>query len=274
MMEPYDYLEEDLGNGDVTSNALIPETSNAVANLIANEECVLAGSEEAARIFEHEGLKLKHFSRDGKSVNPGTVIMEISGNARAILKGERLALNFVMRMSGIATLTAELVDKCRRINPDVQIAATRKTTPGFRRYEKKAVELGGGIRHREGLYDQILIKDNHLKFADSITQAVERAKGSDHTGPIEVEVVDKDGAEEAAKAGADIIMLDNMEPDTASEAANVIKNIDPAIIIEISGGITPENITSYARFADRISLGWLTHSVKSCDFSMEMIEIS
>jgi nicotinate-nucleotide pyrophosphorylase (carboxylating) len=198
--------------------------------------------------------------------------MEISGNAKAILKTERLALNFIMQMSGIATLTRELVDKCKAINPDIRIAATRKTTPGFRQYEKKAVELGGGIRHREGLYDQILIKDNHLKFTESITDAVKRARDSGLSDVVEIEVVDIAGAREATEAGADIIMLDNMTPELAKEAAQAIRAINQEIEIEISGGVTPENITSYAELADRISLGWLTHSARACDFSIEIIE--
>jgi nicotinate-nucleotide pyrophosphorylase (carboxylating) len=272
MLEPYDYLPEDLGKGDVTTEALITD-ERARANLIAREDCILAGVEEAARIFEHQGLVLRHFCSDGDSIRPGTVVMEISGSAKGILKTERLALNFIIRMSGMATLTRQLVEKCKTINPDVKIAATRKTTPGFRKYEKKAVELGGGIRHREGLYDQILIKDNHLQFTESITDAVRKARESGLSKIIEIEVVDLSGAIEAAKAGAEIIMLDNMQPEEVREAARSIRDINSQIEIEISGGVTPENITSYAEFADRISLGWLTHSAKACDFSIEIIEV-
>jgi nicotinate-nucleotide pyrophosphorylase (carboxylating) len=272
MAEPYEYLEEDVGAGDVTSNAIIGDVE-ARANMIARGECILAGNEEATRIFEHEGLRIRHFVQDGERVRAKTVIMEITGDARAILKTERLALNFVMQMSGITTLTKQLVDKCRAINPDVKIAATRKTTPGFRKYEKNAVELGGGIRHREGLYDQILIKDNHLKFTETITDAVSAAKESSLSKEIEVEVIDIEGAEEAAQAGADIIMLDNMTPEQGRKASQAIRDINPEIEIEISGRITPDNITEYADFADRISLGWLTHSARACDFSIEIIEI-
>lgn len=273
MLEPYEYLPEDLGEGDVTSEALVPEVK-ASAEIIAMEECVLAGLEEAARIFEHQNLMSRHFSRDGQRVTPGTVVLEVSGDARAILRTERLALNFIMRMSGIATLTNELVKKCKAINPDIRIAATRKTTPGFRKYEKKAVELGGGIRHREGLYDQILIKENHLIFTDSITDAIELARRSGLSKVVEIEVVDLEGAEEAARASADIIMLDNMSSEKGGQVSKAIRDIDPKIEIEISGGITPQNITDYAKFADRISLGWLTHSVRSCDFSLEMAKAS
>jgi len=272
MAEPYEFLTEDVGPGDVTSDALIGAVK-ARANMIAREECILAGNEEATRVFEYEGLNIRHFVQDGSKVRPETIIMEITGDAKALLKTERLALNFVMRMSGIATLTRQLVDKCWPINPDVKIAATRKTTPGFRRYEKTAVEFGGGIRHREGLYDQILIKDNHLMFTESITAAVKKAKESGLSNIVEVEVTDLAGAKEAAKAGADIIMLDNMTPEEGKTASQTIKAINPDIEVEISGRVTPENIVQYAEFADRISLGWLTHSAKACDFSIEIIEI-
>ena len=199
--------------------------------------------------------------------------MEIQGPAPALLRTERLALNFIMRLSGIATVTGKLVDTCARINPNVRIAATRKTTPGLRKWEKDAVELGGGIRHREGLYDQFLIKDNHLKIVGSITGAVNKARKYRSGIKVEVEVTDLAGAEEAARAGADIIMLDNMASAQAREAAIRIREIGPKITIEISGGITPDNILEYAEFADVISLGWLTHSVKAIDFSLEIIDL-
>jgi nicotinate-nucleotide pyrophosphorylase (carboxylating) len=196
--------------------------------------------------------------------------MEIYGPARALLGSERLALNFVMRLSGIATATRKLVDACRPLNPNIKIAATRKTTPGLRKFEKDAVELGGGIRHREGLYDQFLIKDNHLKIVGSVAEAVRLAKAYRPGMKIEVEVTDIKMAEEASYAGADIIMLDNMSPAQAAKAAAAIRNVNPKAIVEISGGITPDNIRGYAGFADVISLGWLTHSVRAVDFSLEI----
>lgn len=272
MLEPYDYLEEDLGTGDITTNALIGKVK-ARASVIAKEDCVLAGSEEASRVFEHSGLRIRHFARDGERVRKGSVVMDIFGDARSLLKTERLALNFITRMSGIATMTRELVVKCRNINPDIQIAATRKTTPGFRKYEKKAVIIGGGVPHRAGLHDQILIKDNHLKLVGSVEKAVKLARKSKPNKIIEVEVADLAGAEEAARAGADIIMLDNMDPGTVKKACKAIRKIAPKIKIEVSGGITPGNITRYAEFADIISLGCLTHSPKSANFSMEIVKV-
>lgn len=273
MLEPYDYLEEDLGTGDITSDALIGRVK-ARANIIAKEDCVLAGSEEASRIFEYSGLKMRHFSQDGQKVRKGTVVMEVFGDAKSLLKTERLALNFITRMSGIATITRELVEKCKPINSHVKIAATRKTTPGFRKYEKKAVIIGGGIPHRAGLHDQILIKDNHLRLVGSVKKAVKLARKSKVSKIVEVEVTDISGAEEAAKAGADIIMLDNMEPTVARRACKAIRKITPKAKIEVSGGITPTNVTKYADFADIISLGCLTHSPKSANFSLEIVEVS
>ncbi len=272
MSEPYEYLAEDLGDGDATSEAVI-QNQEARAIIIAKEDSILAGLEEAVRIFEHEGLRASPRANDGQQVRNGATILEISGFAKQILKVERLTLNFICKMSGIATETRALVDRCRQINPNVQISATRKTTPGFRQYEKKAVILGGGVSHRQGLWDMILIKDNHLKIVGSITKAVALAKTSGSGKKVEVEVVDMDGAIEAAKAHPDRIMLDNFTPDTGALAAAKIREINPKIEIEISGGITPDNITQYAKFADVISLGWLTHSAKAANFSLEIDEV-
>lgn len=273
-------MPEDLGTGtgfpagDITSEATLGN-EEAVASIIACQDAVMAGLEEAVRIFEHEGLAAMPRVKDGQPVREGMKVLTIKGSAKALLRSERLALNFITRMSGIATETRALVVACHSVNPDVKISATRKTTPGFRQYEKKAVELGGGLRHREGLYDQILIKDNHLAIAGSITHAIERARDHlDNTNnqhiKIEVEVTDLPGAQEAARAGPDIIMLDNMTPAQVELTAAEIRKIDPKIKIEISGGITPDNIAEYAKFADVISLGWLTHSAKSADFHLEI----
>jgi nicotinate-nucleotide pyrophosphorylase (carboxylating) len=178
-----------------------------------------------------------------------------------------------MRMSGIATQTKALVERCRKMNPHVRIAATRKTTPGFRYFEKKAVMLGGGDPHRYRLDDAFIIKDNHLRIVGSVKEAVRRAKKGGFTKKIEIEVENLRDALEAVNAGADIIMLDNMTPKEAEETAKKIKEIKKSVIVEISGGITPDNIIDYAKFADVISLGWLTHSTKAVDFSLEIIEV-
>lgn len=282
-----DFLEEDIGTGDITTEALLGE-EEAVGVIIANEPCTLAGLEEAGLVFEQFGLQVETLTQDGADVLNDTNVMKVKGKAHAILKAERTALNILMRMSGIATKTKGLVFRCRTVNPNIIVACTRKTTPGFRYFEKKAVVLGGGDTHRYGLDDAILIKDNHLKVIGSHTEAIQRAKevadqlkGRRTGAPnfasrsfahqkIEIEVESKESALEAAKAGAEIIMLDNFEPDTALETYKAIKEIDTNIVVEASGGIDYDNIVDYARAADVVSLGTLTHSYKSIDFTLEL----
>jgi nicotinate-nucleotide pyrophosphorylase (carboxylating) len=223
-------------------------------------------------IFSHFELDVESDFSDGDKVSEGDIILKVTGRAKDILAGERLALNFLARMSGIATETRKLVDSCQKINSIVQVAATRKTTPGFRFFEKKAVILGGGYPHRMRLDDAFLIKDNHLKMVPSIEDAILRAKNSKYGVEgkvVEIEVETFEDAQRAAEAGADVIMLDNMDPEQAKMSFYKIKNINQDILVEISGGITPENIHEYAPAADRISLGYLTHSVSAVDFSME-----
>ncbi len=272
MRESHEFLAEDIGDGDITTEALV-SNQKAEAIILAKEGCIVAGMAVAAEIFTHEGLVATINIADGLAAKKGDVVMHIRGDAGKLLSSERLALNFIQRLSGIATITRALVDKCRAVNPQIRIAATRKTTPGLRKWEKDAVEAGGGMRHREGLFDQYLIKDNHLRVVGSITEAVERARSHGKARIVEVEVVDIAGAEEAARSAADIIMLDNMPPEMAREAAASIRKINPKAIVEVSGGIKPDNILRYAEFADVISLGWLTHSVKAIDFSLEIVKI-
>jgi nicotinate-nucleotide pyrophosphorylase (carboxylating) len=268
-MEPHEFLAEDLLDiGDITTQALISD-ERIEARIVAKEDCIVAGMEVASQIFKEEGIDIQILVNDGETVINGKPVIILKGSAAAILRTERLALNFIQRLAGIATITRELVDICKPLNPDIKIAATRKTTPGIRKFEKDAVEIGGGIRHREGLYDRILIKDNHLKIVGSVGLAVRKARESGLSEIIEVEVVDAAGAREAAREKADIIMLDNMEPAEAREIAGMIREIHPGVTVEISGGINPDNIAGYAEFADVISLGWLTHSVRAMDFSME-----
>ena len=268
-MEPHEFLAEDLLDiGDITSQALISD-EKIEAHIVAKEDCVVAGMLVASQIFEKEGIETQILVNDGETVIRGKPVMVLKGSAAAILKTERLALNFIQRLAGIATITRKLVDICKPLNPNVKIAATRKTPPGLRKFEKDAVEAGGGMRHREGLYDQILIKDNHLKIVGSVGLAVRKARESGLSKIIEIEVVNVAGAKEAAQEKADIILLDNMEPYKAKSIAEIIRKIHPQAVIEISGGINPDNIARYADFADVISLGWLTHSVKAVDFSME-----
>jgi nicotinate-nucleotide pyrophosphorylase (carboxylating) len=265
------FISEDIESADITSEALLTN-EKARGEIIAREDCVVAGLSEALEIFSHFGLDTRSESSDGDRISKGDVILRVTGRAKDILAGERLALNFLARMSGIATETRNLLDLCMKINPGVQVAATRKTTPGFRFFEKKAVVLGGGHPHRMRLDDAFLIKDNHLKLVPSIEEAISRARGSEfaHEGKVvEIEVESLEDARRAAEAGADVIMLDNMSPEQARTCYNHIKKINQDILVEISGGITPDNIQEYALYADRISLGYLTHSIPAVDFSME-----
>lgn len=273
-MEAEKFLAEDIETVDITSEALLSE-ERANAEIAAKEDCIVAGLEEASEIFSFLGLDVKKQVSDGGKVERRQVVLTIEGRAKDILAGERLALNFISRMSGIATETRHLVDRCSKINPAVKVAATRKTTPGFRLFEKKAVKLAGGDPHRFGLSDAFLIKDNHLRLIPSIEEAVRRAKESEwgrEGRSVEVEVENIKDAKTAATAGADIIMLDNMSPEDAEKGYLAIKDINSQIMVEISGGVTPENIEEYAQHADRISLGYLTHSIKAKDFSLEIVD--
>lgn len=265
------FLNEDLnGEGDVTSNALFT-TETKKAQIIAKDNAVLAGLEEAKEIFQKTGAKVDMKTEDGKQVQKKEVIATIHGPVKAILIGERLALNFLGKMSGIATETNKLVKKCRQVNPNVKIAATRKTTPGFRRYEKKAVTIGGGDSHRFGLFDAVMIKDNHIAAMGSFQKTIEVIVNKVTDKTIEVEVENEKQALQAAQMNVDVIMLDNFPAERAEKVSRKIKSINSSIMIELSGGITPETITDYVHFADRISLGYLTHSVKNKDFSLEII---
>lgn len=264
------YLYEDLNEkGDITSDALFTD-EQATGIIIAKQTCVVAGLEEAKNVFSRCGAQLHEKVNDGDKVEPKTVIATVQGPLRSILKAERLALNFLGRMSGIATVTNDLVNRCQQINPKVTIAATRKTTPGFRSYEKKAVRLGGGEQHRQGLYDAIMIKDNHLKYMDSVADALEKVEKNRPNVVIEIEVENEHDALIAASYNIDVIMLDNFTPEEGQKTSQKIREKNPKILIELSGGITPDNISSYAQFADRISLGYLTHSIQNRDFSLEL----
>jgi nicotinate-nucleotide pyrophosphorylase (carboxylating) len=265
-----EFLREDIGSGDITSELVVPAKAKAKGRIVCKEQCVLAGVSEAGAVFEELGARIVNIKEDGSRIDEGDIVLEVEGPARAILAGERLALNFVMRMSGIATRTQDLVAKCRKVNPKVRVAATRKTTPGFREFEKKAVVIGGGDPHRAGLFDAVLIKDNHIKMAGGVAEALRRARSGSFTKKIEIEVENAADATTAVKNGADIIMLDNFGPDELKRLSAELKKLNPDVLIEASGGIKSANIEQYAAGADIISLGLLTHSVKSVDFSMEI----
>ena len=263
-------LEEDLGSGDITTDAIIGITSKGAAVLKTREKIVLAGLPIFCRAFELVGPEISFDLRyeDGASVEAGETICNISGSLSVILKTERTALNFLQRMSGIATLTREYV--LRAGSDKVKILDTRKTAPGLNLFDKYSVRMGGGFNHRFGLYDGILIKDNHIIAAGSIKEAVILAKkNAPHTVRVEVEVEDLSSVKEAIETGADAILLDNMSIDEIRQAVELVNG---RIILEASGGITLENISEIARTGvDLISVGALTHSVRAVDLSLEVI---
>ncbi|NJE30363.1 carboxylating.nicotinate-nucleotide diphosphorylase [Thermococcus sp. 18S1] len=265
------FIEEDAPFGDVTSEAVVPEGINAKAVIIAKGEGVIAGVEEAKALFEHFGVKVEVRKHDGERVGKGDAILELEGDARSILLVERTALNVMGRMSGIATEVRRLVDKVKAVNPKVRVAGTRKTL--LKPLDKRAILIGGGEPHRFSLSDAILIKDNHLALVP-LEEAIRRAKAFSVYKVVEVEVESLEDAIKAAKAGADVVMLDNMSPVEIAGTIEALKRegLRDRVKIEVSGGITPENIEEYARLdIDVISLGYLTHSVKNFDVSLEII---
>jgi nicotinate-nucleotide pyrophosphorylase (carboxylating) len=266
------FFLEDLDEiGDITSNAILT-TETGDGEVWVKQACVLAGLDEATMVFKRAGTMFSAQFRDGARVKVGTLVATVVGETKDILKAERLALNFLGRMSGIATQTRTLIDLCHKVNPNVRVAATRKTTPGFRKYEKKAVVIGGGEAHRMGLYDAVLIKDNHLKAAGSVELAVDAVRRKLPGMPIEIEVEGEEDALIAAGKNVACIMLDNLDSDAGRLIAEKIREVNPGILIEVSGGITKKNIVRYAGFADRISVGALTHSASNIDFSLEMLK--
>ncbi len=263
------FLEEDIGFGDITSELLLGD-EEILGTIFAKEECVLAGMDEIAEMFGHHGIKCTRFASDGDRIKTGDNILEVKGRARDVLKLERTALNILGHMSGIATKASAFVERARKENPEIIVAVTRKTTPGLRNMDKKAAMLGGADTHRLRLDDHILIKDNHIAVVGSVAEAVRRAKKASFVRKIEIEVESLEDALSAAEAGADIIMLDNMGPENARRAYEKIKSKYPQVLVEISGGINEDNIASYAKCADIISSGSITHSARSIDFSMEV----
>ena len=265
-------LDEDIGDGDITSELLIPKKLRAKATLLAKSDGVLAGIDLTRLVFVKvdPDLKFKASLKDGTKLNPGDIIATITGNAHSILKAERLALNFLQRLSGIATQTAKYVALVSDLN--VHILDTRKTTPGMRLLEKYAVSMGGGWNHRFNLSDGILIKDNHLETLRTqgmtLKEIVTKAKLNAPKGiKIEVETTNLKEVDEAIFAGADIIMLDNMSP---AQMHHAVKKVPALIKTEASGGITLDNVRAVAKTGvSFISIGALTHSSKALDISLE-----
>ena len=267
-------LAEDVGQGDVTSAAVVPAGLTVEAVVVAKEAGIVAGLEEITILAESLKLNVKTEVTDGEQIRSGQIIMKISGNAQIILSAERTMLNLLSRMSGIATATRRLTEKLRKAKSTAKIAATRKTAPGLGYFDKKAVLIGGGDPHRLRLDDMILVKDNHIAIAGSVESAVKRAKQNvSFSKKIEVEVTSVADALAAAETGADIIMLDNFSPKQIREAVEALKKAGffGKVLLEVSGGITAENLLEYASTqVNIISLGELTHSVKALDISLEI----
>jgi nicotinate-nucleotide pyrophosphorylase (carboxylating) len=260
-------LAEDVGAGDVTTRAIVPAALQARGHLLVKRACVVAGLDVAAAVFAavDPRVEMRALRADGDACEPGVVLAELSGPAGALLTAERTALNLLQHLSGIATLTRRFVDAA---GGSLAILDTRKTLPGMRALAKYAVRCGGGVNHRVGLFDAVLIKDNHIRIAGSIEEAVRRVRGTGVTMPIEVEAQSLDDVDRAIAAGADTIMLDNLDDEAMREA---VRRIDGRARVEISGGVTLDRMPALAALgADCVSIGALTHSAPAADISIEM----
>jgi nicotinate-nucleotide pyrophosphorylase (carboxylating) len=263
------FLAEDIGKGDITSNLLPRKKINA--RIISRQNGIIAGVDYAKEIFSSKGCKVKIIKKDGKKIKQNQTIIEISGSAQSILSCERTVLNLLSRMSGIATKTKKLVEKINAVNPRVKLYATRKTAPGLRFFDKEAVKIGGGEKHRMTLEEMVMVKDNHIAVVGSIPRIILKAQKK--YKKIEVEVESQEEALLAASAGANIIMLDNFTPKEIINTINKLKKtkLRKQVKLEASGGINEKNIGTYAKTGiDMISVGEITNSVSGIDLSLEV----
>jgi nicotinate-nucleotide pyrophosphorylase (carboxylating) len=266
------FLAEDLGRGDITTQSTVTRNAHARGRFLAKEPLVIAGLEAAEAVFStlDSQQQLEAFFSDGDEVEAGKVIARTNGFADVLLAGERVALNLLQRLSGIATTTRAFVREVE--GTKAQIVDTRKTTPGLRMLEKYAVESGGGRNHRFGLDDGVLIKDNHIALAGGVGAAVERARAAvGHLHKIEVEVSSEKDLREAITSGADILLLDNLTPEETRARVLLARELSPQVLLESSGGIRLENVRAYAEAGvDLISVGALTHSSRAMDISFKI----
>lgn len=273
----FDFLKEDAVFGDITSDIIVPEHCRVTAAVLAEEEGIVVGNKFVVPFLRSLGLEIIKFVDDGSLIRAGEEVLELHGNARKILAIERTILNFMMVLSGIATYTRRMVEKVRGVNEKVIIAATRKTHPGLTFFEKYAVAVGGGATHRFSLSDMVLIKDNHLAIVGDVASAVRAARQKLGVfKKVEVEVRNSKEALEAAEAGADIIMLDNMRVDEVRETLRLLrdKGLRERVIIEVSGGIDENNILEYARLdVDVISLSKITMGANPLKMKLEVVEV-
>lgn len=266
------FLAEDLGRGDITTQACVSRNTHARGRFLAKEPMVVAGLEAAEAVFStlESQQQIEAFASDGEEVEAGKVIARTSGFADVLLGGERVALNLLQRLSGIATLTRQYVRAVE--GTGAQIVDTRKTTPGLRMLEKYAVLSGGARNHRFGLDDGVLIKDNHIALAGGVRAAVERVREAvGHLHKIEIEVSTEKDLREALKSGADILLLDNLTPPETARFVEIARELAPQVTLESSGGITLENVRAYAEAGvDLISIGAITHSARAMDISFKI----
>lgn len=268
------FLEEDIGYGDVTTLALVPGNVRGHGRFLAKAPLVVAGLEVAMAVFQvtDSAIRLQCHAQDGDHLQPGTVFAEVFGSAQGILTGERVALNLLQRLSGIATVTSRYVQAVQHTG--ARIIDTRKTTPGLRLLEKYAVRVGGGHNHRVGLGDGVLIKDNHIAIAGGVARAITLTRETvSHLHKIEIEVETFDQLREALEARADVILLDNMTPEQTLEAVALVRSTPGGeqILLESSGGVTLETVRHYAEAGvNLISVGALTHSAPAVDISLEV----
>jgi nicotinate-nucleotide pyrophosphorylase (carboxylating) len=266
------FLAEDLGRGDITTQATVTRNARARGRFLAKEPMVIAGLEAAEAVFStlDAQQQLEAFVSDGEEIEAGKVVARTNGFADVLLAGERVALNLLQRLSGIATTTRKFVRAIEGTN--AQIVDTRKTTPGLRMLEKYAVVAGGGRNHRFGLDDGVLIKDNHIALAGGVAAAVERARlAVGHLHKIEVEVSTERDLREAIESGADIILLDNQTPEATARLVTLARELKAEVTLESSGGITLDNVRAYAEAGvDLISIGALTHSARAMDISFKI----
>jgi nicotinate-nucleotide pyrophosphorylase (carboxylating) len=262
-------LAEDIGSGDITSEATVPPDRTCIARIKAKAPGVLAGALVAEAVFlaVDPAVDYQADCVDGSRVAPGDHVAVIGGRARSLLAAERVALNFLQHLSGIATATAEAV---RLVNgTGTRILDTRKTTPGMRALEKYAVTLGGGLNHRQGLFDRFLVKENHVALAGGVEKAVRSARAARPGEPVEIEVRTLDELDQALAAGAERVLLDNFSP---AQATDAVARVGGRAEVEISGGVRPSNLRAYAAaHPDFISVGWLTHSAPALDMSMTLV---
>ena len=260
------FLKADVGKGDVTTALTVPDT-DGTAYITCEADAVVAGIEEAEEIFSMVGADATSMYKDGDRVKAGSRIMSISGPLAGVITAERTALNILMNMSGVATMTAKAVEAAEG---KIIIAATRKTVPGFGPLQKKAVAVAGGDPHRADLDSMILVKDNHIRACGSVKTAMEKLAKASFSLKIEVEVDNIDDAVTAAEMGADIIMADNVGPELTGEIRDAVKKVNDRILIEASGDMTIERVPEYIGKADIISMGCLTHSAPALQFSMDI----